>query len=130
MDDFDTWNGIKKDINALPDNPDRFPKEGEVWMSSFGKNVGFEENGAGDNFSRPILVVKKFNNRMFWIVPLSTKQKNLSFYYNYTDTNGLAASAIIAQLRLLSIKRLDRNMYELQKNHLSEIKAKIKNLIQ
>jgi mRNA interferase MazF len=129
MDDFDRWNDVKKKINTLLDNPDRFPKEGEVWMSSFGKNVGFEENGAGDNFSRPILIVKKFNNRMFWAIPLSTKQKNLSFYYNYTDPNGLAASAIIAQLRLVSIKRLDRNMYELQKDHFFKIKEKIKSLI-
>ena len=130
MNDFDLWNIIKKEINELVDDPNRFPKEREVWMSSFGKNVGFEENGAGDNFSRPVLIIKKFNNRMFWAVPLSTKQKNLNFYYNYIDPDGLSASAIIAQLRLISVKRLDRKMYELGKEDFLEIKERIRKFIQ
>ena len=130
MNDFDLWNDIKKEINELVDDPNRFPKEREVWMSSFGKNVGFEENGAGDNFSRPVLIIKKFNNRMFWAVPLSTKQKNLNFYYNYIDPAGLSASAIIAQLRLISVKRLDRKMYELGKEDFLEIKERIRKFIQ
>ncbi len=24
--------------------------------------MGFEQNGSGDNFSRPILIIRKFNN--------------------------------------------------------------------
>jgi hypothetical protein len=30
--------------------------EGGVYWCSFGENVGFEQNGSGDNFSRPILM--------------------------------------------------------------------------
>jgi len=65
MDDFDKWNGLKKEIEADVSEPNKFPKEGEVWMSSIGRNIGFEQNGSSDNFSRPVLVVKKFNNQMF-----------------------------------------------------------------
>jgi len=54
------------------------------------------------------LIVKKFNNKMFWVVPLTSKQKALDFYHNFTDATGHAASAILAQLRLLSLKRFDR----------------------
>jgi hypothetical protein len=66
---------------------------------------------------------------MFWIVPLSTKQKKFDFYFNYTDQHDEKVSAILAQLKLLSIKRLKRNMYSLEGSILKEIKNKLKNLM-
>ncbi len=97
MNEFDVWNIHKKRIEDTDVDPTKFPKEGEVWMSAVGRNIGFEQNGSGDNFSRPVLVIKKFNNHMFWVVPLSTKQKSLDFYFNYTDPNHEKVSAILAQ---------------------------------
>lgn len=82
MEDFDL---IEQEI----DDPDKFPKEGEVWMCTLGKNIGFEQNGSGDSFSRPVMIIKKFNNHMFWTIALSTKQNRFDFYYNNTDPNGL-----------------------------------------
>ncbi len=64
MQDFDLWNKLKKILDFQGYRLPKFPKEGEVWMSNLGKNIGFEQNGGGNNFSRPILVVKKFNNQM------------------------------------------------------------------
>lgn len=129
MEEFNNWNELKKKIDLENDDIEKFPKEGEVWMSSLGKNIGFEQNGSGNNFSRPVLIIKKFNNKMFWCVPLSTKQKNLDFYYNYTDPNGNNVSAIIAQMRLISVKRLKRNLYEFDSNQLLDIKEKIKSML-
>jgi len=34
-------------------------------LASLGKNIGYEQDGNGSGFSRPVLVVKKFNNQMF-----------------------------------------------------------------
>lgn len=111
--DFDRWNEEKKkrDSSAFLTGP--FPKEGVVWMCILGVNIGFEQNGAEKNFERPVLVVKKFNNQMYWVVPLSSKQKKYDFYFNFTDPNGLKAAAILAQMRLVSIKRFIRDMYRL-----------------
>lgn len=127
--DFDQWNELKKKIETESDYPITFPKEGEVWMSNLGKNIGYEQNGSGDNFSRPILIIKKFNNHMFWCVPLSTKQKSFDFYHNFTDPNGQQVSAILAQMKLVSIKRLKRNMYEIDLVILNLIKTKIKTFL-
>ncbi len=129
MKDFDSWNEIKKKIDSETDAPDRFPKEGEVWMSNLGRNVGFEQNGGGDNFSRPILVIKKFNNHMFWCVPLSTKQKPLDFYFNFTDPHNQKVSAILAQIRLMSVKRLRRKLYELNSEILDGIRTALKSFL-
>ncbi len=125
MNSFDKWNALKQDIDLKDSKPKQYPKEGEVWMSAVGKNIGYEQNGSGEHFSRPMLVVKKFNNHMFWCVPLSTKQKDLDFYYNFIEPEENEVSAIIAQLKLVSVKRVQRKMYDLDKNMLNEIRLKL-----
>jgi len=129
MKDFDKWNELKKKIDKKNDLPDNFPKEGEVWMSSVGVNVGYEQNGSEDNFSRPMLIIKKFNNHMFWAIPLSTKQKDFDFYFNYTDPNDQKVSAILAQMKLVSVKRLKRDIYIIDKELFEEIKEKLKSFL-
>lgn len=127
--DFDKWNNLKKTIDSNKDESQKFPKEGEIWMSNLGENIGFEQNGSGDNFSRPVLIIKKFNNKMFWAVPLSTKQKKFDFYFNYIDVNNQKVSAILAQMKLISVKRLKRKLYELEYQRVLEIKERLKSFL-
>ncbi len=129
MKDFDSWNQLKKKIDEKDTLLDKFPKEGEIWMTDVGLNIGYEQNGSGDNFSRPMLIVKKFNNHMFWAVPLSTKQKGLDFYFNYTDPSGEKVSAILAQMKLVSVKRLKRDIYVMPDKIFIEIKQKLKSFL-
>lgn len=98
-------------------------------MSSVGVNIGYEQNGSKDNFSRPMLIIKKFNNHMFWAIPLSTKQKDFDFYFNFTDPNGQKVSAILAQMKLVSVKRLKRDIYIMPLELFKEIKEKLKSFI-
>lgn len=129
MKDFDRWNELKKKIEEKNESLKNFPKEGEVWMSDVGLNIGYEQNGSGDNFSRPMLIIKKFNNHMFWAVPLSTKQKNFDFYFNYTDPDGKKASVILAQMKLVSIKRLKRDIYIIPNEIFNQITQKLKSFL-
>lgn len=126
MKDFDSWNGLKKNIEGEENDPNKYPKEGEVWMSSLGRNIGFEQNGSGDSFSRPVLIIKKFNNHMFWAIPLSSKQKDLDFYYNFIDPQNQKVSAILAQMKLVSVKRLKRKMYDIPTELFESMKAKLR----
>lgn len=48
-----------------------------------GQNIGFEQNGKGDNFVRPVIILKKFNKNMFFGIPLSTQIKDGKFYYYF-----------------------------------------------
>lgn len=128
MKNFDEWNIVKKDLESNT-KIITFPKEGEVWMTYYGLNIGYEQDGSKDYFSRPILILKKFNNKMFWVVPLSTKQKRIDFYYNFTDRNGQNVSAILAQLKLISVKRMSRKMYQVDDTLLAHIKYLIIKLI-
>jgi mRNA interferase MazF len=98
-------------------------------MTDVGLNIGYEQNGSEDNFSRPMLIIKKFNNHMFWAIPLSTKQKDLDFYFNYTDPNNKKVSAILAQMKLVSVKRLKRDIYVIPKELFDQIKQKLKSFL-
>jgi len=129
MEEFNKWNELKKKIEAEKNDPDKFPKEREVWMSNIGRNIGFEQNGSGDNFSRPVVIVKKFNNHMFWAIPLSTKQKDFDFYFNYIDLNNQKVSAVLAQMKLVSVKRLKRKLYDIPSEIFNEIKQKLKSFL-
>ncbi len=55
------------------------------------------------------MIIRKFNNDVFWGVALSTKQKEGMYYYNFT-INGVQQYAIISQLRLYDKNRLIRKM--------------------
>ena len=98
-------------------------------MCIVGKNIGYEQNGSGEYFIRPVIILKKFNNKMFWIISLSSKQKDLDFYYNFQDNAKNNVSIILSQMRLISIKRLKRKMYDLNKVDFLNVKLKIIKLL-
>lgn len=127
--DFDLWNAEKKRLDKIKPRDQHFPQEQWVWMLSLGVNIGFEQDGVGEQFSRPVVVVKKFNNQMYWVVPLTSKQKNLDFYYNYSDSHGNAVAAIASQLRLVSAKRFQREMYKMDSGNFVSLLILLKSFL-
>ncbi len=125
---YDKWNNIKKYLNNRHFENLYFPNNGEIWMCIFGKNIGQEQDGEGDSLSRPVLVLKKINNSIFIVVPLSTKQKDLDYYYNFIDINNNKVSAILAHIRCISIKRFERKLYTLDKVYFKNIQNIVINL--
>ena len=98
--------------------------EGEVYWCSLGENIGFEQNGKGDDFRRPVLIFKKFNNMIFWGIPMSSKIKD-NKYYVKVMLKGNEQSAIISQLRILDTKRLDKKIGYISKIDHIKIQLKI-----
>ena len=126
---FDEWNILKKSIEDQPIKSELFLKPGEVWMIVLGLNIGHEQNGSGEHYSRPGLIIKKFNRNMFWILPLSTQQKDLDFYYNFTDPLGRDVAVILAQIKLCSVKRIKRKLYDIDKENFKIIISKLKDFL-
>lgn len=104
MKDFRTWFGKKEKIDMKETRV--FFHEREIWFAHLGTNVGFEQDGKGDNFGRPIIVFRKFNKEVFWGVPLTTREKGGKFYLPIDLGDGLPRKAILSQLRLFDAKRL------------------------
>ncbi len=102
--EFDKWIEKKKEINNKVTASPQF-NERDIWWTSIGVNVGFEEDGKNDIFIRPVLIIKKFNREMFLGVPLSTKLKDNKYYIQITVKEEIV-SAMTSQIRVFSSKRI------------------------
>lgn len=125
--DFNRWNDTKIKIDVSPKTT--VFKEREIWWCSIGINVGHEENGKGDKFNRPILIIKKFNKRLFWGIPLTTQIKDNIHYHGFTFNNK-SQCAMLTQLRLWDATRLNNRMGQLGKKEFQNIREDIKSYLQ
>lgn len=125
---FAKWTKIKYLISIAESKEDLYFYEREIWWASLGANIGFEQDGKNEMYERPVLVFKKFNENVFWALPLTSKQKE-GKYYLKTEYNGEVYNIILSQLRLISSKRLLRNIRTLPENEFNIIKYKIKEFL-
>jgi mRNA interferase MazF len=56
-------------------------QEREVWWCNIGVNIGDEEDGKSEFFSRPVLIIHKFNKKVFWGIPLTAQVKDNPNYH-------------------------------------------------
>ncbi len=105
MKDFNGWNNRKKNIEGIKHSLDF--QEGQIWWCSIGLNVGEEQDGKNSLFERPILVLKKFNHKICWVLPISSKNKLGRYYYSIVD-NDISYTILLSQLKLISAKRFRR----------------------
>lgn len=125
--DFDGWNVEKKNLELQSQNQLLFHSR-EIWWCSLGVNLGDEQDGKNERFERPVLVIRKFNRKLAWIVPLSTKIKAGPYYHTITH-DGQMFSVILSQLRIVSTKRFLRLIRKLSRGQFSEIQSKIHSLL-
>lgn len=125
--DFDKWNEIKKktedNISVL------FFHEREIWWCKLGINIGFEQDGKGENALRPVLVFKKFNNELFLGIPLSTSQKKNKYYFTLGMYDNSNQRAILSQLKSVDKKRLVSKVATISKEDFLNVKNAIKAVI-
>lgn len=121
--DFEKWHNAKTEINGSLRR--LFFHEREVWWCSIGVNVGFEQDGKGKEFTRPVLVFKKFNNEIFWALPLSTRIKKGKFYQTIDLGDNLTRVVIVSQLRLIDAKRLIDKVGVISKNNYLNIQKAV-----
>ena len=126
--DFDTWNEDKKTINIREDTSQIFFKEQEIWWSYVGLNVGYEQDGKGKGFLRPILVLKKFNKDTFVVLPLTTRTYKRDYLVLCPSLDGIFRQANITQLKTLDIKRLHERITFVPQESFMEIRKAVRNL--
>jgi mRNA interferase MazF len=105
--DFLRWHELKTDLQKGVGN--LLFQERDIWLCSFGLNLGHEEDGKGDFFLRPVVVFRKINTDTFWAIPLTGNGRSGSYYYSF-DFKGQVSVAILSQIRLLDQRRLLRKM--------------------
>ena len=129
--DFQKWHTKKAEINVIKKSP--FFHEREIWFCYLGTNVGFEQDG-GTEFLRPVIVLRKFNNDVFWAIPLSKSKKAKGksvdrYYYTFSFMPEITSMAILSQIRLIDAKRLSRHIGTMTESHFEELTKKLKALL-
>ena len=127
MKNFDTWNKEKKNLENVGHDTLAF-HEREIWWCSIGFNLGDEQDGKNELFERPILVLKKFNNKIAWVLPMSAKPKD-GIHYHSLEHEGKKFTVILSQLRLISVKRFRRFVRKISPHQFSLIQDKLINFI-
>lgn len=125
--DFDGWNIQKKNTDQIL-NKKTF-HERDIWFIKIGENIGFEQNGKGEEFLRPVIVFKKFSKNVFLGLPLTRTLKDSQFYCAFKFKQG-NSTAILSQIRLFDSKRLKYKIGTMSVGDYEMVKRKLIELIQ
>jgi mRNA interferase MazF len=117
--DFTDWHVLKTALQRT--DKKLFFRERDIWLCSLGLNLGREEDGKQERFLRPMIVLRKFTTDLFWAIPLTTKRKFGSYYYQL-NVNGKDVSAMVYQMRVLDRRRILRRVWRLPIAQFNEIK--------
>ena len=121
------WMAVKSEVNNNFERPTY--KEGDVYWICIGENVGFEQDGKGELFARPVLVIRGFSREIFWGIPLTSQRKKGEFYFEF-EMDGRKSVAILSQLRVFDTARVSgKRLGRINGAVLLEIKNKLKGLL-
>lgn len=134
--DFLNWTKLKtkidsdtsiyeiSDVNPVPE----IIRSGEIRWAILGVNVGREMDGKGANFARPVLVLHSIGSSLAFVIPLTSKNKELPGYLNFAwgENNEHKDSMCLHQIRIISTKRILKRIGKISDNKLISVKHKIK----
>jgi len=119
QENFDIWNNKKKEINTFELRNFNVNTR-EIWWCSLGMNIGSEQNGIGDYFERPVVVLRRLSTTTFIVLPLSTKKKLKDFQYEVA-INNTVSYILLDQIRVIDIRRFMRMMGYLDKKDFQNV---------
>lgn len=126
--DFDTWNKKKKQTHSQEKYLPLY-HERQVRWCTLGVNIGYEQDGTGEGFSRPVLILKGFSRHVCLVVPLTTSQKKNPYHVSIGMIEGREASAIISQLRLVDTRRLYLQIHTVDGETFKRIRKAVKDML-
>ena len=126
--DYNNWNKLKQNINKK--NKIIYFREGQIWYINMWINIWYEEDWKKENYSRPVLILKKFSKDTFLWVSTTSIRKKWKFYYNIWEIKWIENFLILSQIRLYSSKRLLSHIWWISIEESKNIKKKISKLIE
>lgn len=118
--DYGFWMKVKKETNNLNLRPPWY-KERDIWICNLGENIGFEEDGKGKKFVRPVLILKVFNKYFCYVVPLSTTKKRGKYFYPFDGKTGKISVALLSQSKSIDFLRLRKKIGFVSKEDFNKI---------
>lgn len=124
--EFYKWYMLKEQLHNT--EKEQYFKERDVFWASIGVNIGYEQDGKGEIFSRPVLIIKKYNKNIFFGVPLSTKIKDGTFFFTFS-LNDKPSNALLVQCRIYDTKRLENKIGKIAQKDFEALKIKLRKLL-
>ena len=125
--DFKEWHHKKEAIEHGQERPHFHIRD--IWYCALGVNVGFEQDGRGEDYLRPVVIVRKFNNEVFWGIPLTRTDKKSKYYFAFKFRDGIESMAILSQIRLIDAKRLSHHLGVISEADFVQLTKKLKGLM-
>jgi mRNA-degrading endonuclease toxin of MazEF toxin-antitoxin module len=75
-----------------------------------------------------MLIIKKFNSDMVWVLPLTTKEKQ-NKYHHKLEHEVIKSWVILSQIKTISTKRLLRKIGSISDSDFREVILKIQDLL-
>lgn len=122
--DFDSWNTEKKHAQH---EAARFYGTREVWWCRLGVNIGSEQDGSGERFLRPVVIVCAFGPHTCLVVPLTTSAQKHRLRIFVGVVGDREATALLSQIRVIDTRRLVEKIGFLDKKYFENIRKTIKN---
>jgi len=126
--DFIGWNTVKKETHELTDYLPLY-HERQVRWCKLGVNIGFEQDGTGDGFSRPVLILKGLSRNVCIVLPLTTSEKENKYHVSIGEIDGRKSFVIISQIRLIDTRRLDTLIGTLSDKEFQTIRKAVKDIL-
>lgn len=123
---LDDWFVLHEHLNNK--RKGRTFQEREVWWCSVGLNIGTEIYGKSATFSRPVLVIKKFNRLRFLGAPLTSQCDKRDYRYPISF-KGKEGRVIFDQVRIFDSRRLLNQEVQISEKQFEKIKAAFKQVI-
>lgn len=124
--DFDKWNEVKKETNA--EKP-RLYTVREIWWCKLGVNIGTEQDGGGENFSRPAVIMKGFGPDACLVIPLTTSTREHPLRIPVGLVEGREARANLSQVRVIDTRRLVEKVGFLEKKAFLKLRKAARDLL-
>jgi len=125
--DFDSWNKEKIKIHQRTASP--YFHAREIWWCSLGLNVGFEQDGTGKKFYRPVAILKGMSKQTCFAIPLTTSKNKHYLRPSVGEINGKIAYAMISQMRIIDSKRLIKKMGYLNEETFLKLRKIVKDIL-
>lgn len=121
------WNEIKKGVSSIHEILTF--KVREVYCLKLGHNIGYETDGKGEEFLRPVVVFRKFGKNTFLGIPLTSIKKEDMFPFEFfLKQNQKLNYANLSQIRLLDTKRVKSKLGKISVEDFEKMKIKMKEL--
>jgi mRNA interferase MazF len=127
---FEKWHNVKKSIHQSKRKLGIKPRE--IFWVKIGQNIGDEEYGKGEVFSRPVIVVRQLTHDLFIGVPTTTTIKDNDYFQSFTFETKKGTShnsAMLLQVRTFSKKRVTSKLGKMNSEDFEKLQKNLINLI-